>query len=407
MAGFVKSSHRNRVRPRSAPASFRARFGAGAIAIAVAWAPSAVAQNANDPFFESTVQLSQAIGFERVFQELLVIQSLDRPYPSELNEVIHGIVGDHFKRFVGTLSDIDADLAAELFRVLDAIDEGIERNQLVALDVIDVVSWVQIAFALLDDAYNLVVPREIRDEPTFRAAIMAQLLLGEGGVADSLKVAFSEEWQFADGWAATQRVKVMWAGIRDLATTEQQIEVDEAIAALDDIYTSIQPSLEGLEPEEAEAPAQRVVGLLETVVDAQLYVGRDPLGLAGYLTQLAAEGCTHYEAGDDRRGREVMYAVLDHYAGDTTGFGATIGTLAPEAHVAAIGALEALVAVDDIRDVGRLVNIRRAINAAENAPVGAAPVPAAAVDEVEMTGGGEVCRSLVEALGEANAVLGG
>ena len=406
MAIIIRSNRGSRWFGGSVWASFRARLGGGAIILAVAWAPSALAQNANDPFFDSTVQLSQAIGFERLYQELLVIQTLDRPYPSELTELVQ-IVGDHFQRFVGTLSDIDIDLAAEFFQVVDAIDEGIERNQLVALDVIDVVSWVQIAFALLDDAYNLVVPREIRDEPVFRAAIMAQLLLGEGGVADALNAAFSEEWHFANGWAATQRVKVMWADIRDLATPEQQLEFDEAIASLDEIYKSIEPSLEGLEPDDAEAPARRVVGLLEAVVDAELSTGRNPLSLAGHLTQLAAEGCTHYEAGDDRRGREVMYAVLDHYAGGTTGFSVTISTLAPEVHVAAMGALEALVGVEDIRDVGRLVNIRRAINAAENAPAVAAVDPPTDIEEVELMDGGQVCRSLVEALGEANAALGG
>ena len=403
MASIISSNRGSRGYRGAVWASFRARLSVGALAFAVAWAPSALAQNTNDPFFDSTVQLSQAIGFERIYQELLVIQTLDRPYPGELADVIQGI----FQRFVGTLSDIDAELSAEFFQVLDAILEGVERNELVALDVIDVVSWVQIAFALLDDAYNLVVPREIRDEPIFRAAIIAQLLLGEGGAADALSAAFSEEWQFANGWAATRLAKVMWADIRDLATPEQQLEFDAAIAGLNEIYTSIEPSLEGLEPGDAEMPALRVVGLLEAVVDAQLYTGRDALSLAGHLTQLAAEGCTHYEAGDDRRGREVMYAVLDHYAGGTTGFGTTINTMAPEVHIAAMGALEALVEVDDIRNVGRLLNIRRAIFAAENAEAGAAADPPTDVEEVELMDGGEVCRSLVDALGEANAALGG
>lgn len=405
MASFVTLNRHGRARLGSAPTSIGARLGAGAIAIAVAWAPTALAQNANDPFFDSTVQLSQAIGLERIYQELLVIQTLDRPYPSQLTDVIDGMVGAHFQRFAGTLSNLNADLAVEFFQVLDAIDEGVEQNQLVSLDVIDVVSWVQIAFALLDDTYNLVVPQDVRSDPAFESAIMAQLLLGDGGVADALAGAFVVEWEFTHGWVATQRFKVMWADLRDIATPDQQLEIEDAIAELDAIYPSILPSLEGLEPEGAEDIARRILDLLEAVVDVELYAGRDPIRLADHLTQLAGEGCSHYEAGDDQRGREVMHAVLDHYAGDTTGLGATIGMLAPQAHATAIGALEALVAVDDTRDTGRLVNIRRAINAPAADPV-ATPDDDADVDE-ETMGVNEACRLLVDALGEANAVLGG
>jgi len=403
MADFVRTYGRLCSGPAK-PKSFRAGLGAGAMALAIVWPPAASSQFTDDPFFDSTVQLSQAIGFERIFQDLLVIQTLDRPYPIELSEVIQGIVGAHFQRFVGTLSDIDADLAVQFFQVVDAIDEGVEQNQLVALDVIDVVSWVQIAFALLDDAYNVAVPSEVRNAPVFRAAIMTQLLLGEGGVADALEEAFVEEWQFAKGWAATQRVKVMWAGIRGLATPEQQSEIDEAITALDDIYVSILPSLEGLEPQDAEAPAQRIVGLLEAVVDAQLYSERDPLVMAGFLTQLAAEGCAHYETDNEALGREVIYAVLDQYAEQAIGLGATISLLSPETHTRAMAAFEALVAIDLVSGENRFVNIRRAINAFEGDPAADDGGPAdPAVDGEEVA----VCRILVETLGEGIALLGG
>ena len=382
--------------------AFRHGLGAVGLVGALAMAPTASAQYTHDPFFEQTLLQSQAIGFEHILRDLRMIEALDRPYPSVLTEIVHDMVGRDRDRFSATLAGLDPALAVEFFQVIDAIDEGVERNELVALDVIDVVSLIQVGFALLDDAYALVVPQETQNDPVFKAAIMAQLLLGDGGVAEGLAEAFEEEWQFANGWAATQRIKVLWEDIRGLATPEQQFEIDDAIAALDAIYPSVEPpqTFAGLDPEAAETVAQRMVGFLESIVDAQLYSGRDELRLVAHLAVLATEGCAHYEAGADELGREVIYAVYDHYAGETTGLGAVMELFSPATHAMAMSAFDVLVAVDDDDD-GGLQTIGELVNADE------AAAPGAEATETEEMDGSRACRTLLEGLDEGRAVLGG
>jgi hypothetical protein len=192
------------------------------------------------------------------------------------------------------------------------------------------------------------IPPEIRDLPAFRGGVIAQLLLGEGGVAEGLEEAFVEKWEYANGWAATQRVAELWSGIADLATPEQQSDVDEMIVAFNAIYPSPIPpaSFAGIDPEDAETPAQRMAGLLESVLDTALYSGRDQLRLISHLADLTATACDAYDAGDLRIGQGVIYAVYSHY-GDTTGLGALIGLFAPEVNDRAMAAFRSLVTVED------------------------------------------------------------
>ena len=319
-------------------------------------------------------------------------------------EIVENLTGPDFQRFGGTLGELNDDLADELFEVLGEIAEAVEEGE---LD--EALEMVPQARDMLNQAYDLVVPPDTRNEPAFKGAVMAQLLLGEGGVAEGLEEAFEEEWEFANGWAATQRIKVLWEDIRSLADDQQQADVDEMIAAIDAIYPSPEPpeSLAGVDPEEAETPAQRMLGFLEVIVDAQLYSGRDPARLIGYLAEIAGPGCAYYADGDDELGREVMYAVFDHYAGETTGLGGLIGLFAPEIHEEAMEALETLVVVeedDDDEEAGE----------GESGPSDddAASARGSADDDddddgVMLTGGVAECEALVEALEEGRALLGG
>jgi hypothetical protein len=318
----------------------------GAVTAAIAAAPPASAQYTNDPFFTSTVQLSNAIGLELALQRLFIVEAVEDP-DDEFAEVVENLTGPDFQRFGGTLRQLDAELAEELFEILDEIAEEVEEGE---LD--EALEMVPEARAMLNRAYDLVVPPEVRDDPAFKGAVMAQLLLGEGGVAEGLEEAFEEEWEFANGWGATQRIKVLWEDLRGLADEQQQADVDETIAAFDAIYPSPQPpeSLAGIDPEEAETPAQRMLGFLEVIVDAQLYSGRDQLRLIGHLIEIAGPGCAYFADGEDALGREVMYAVFDHYAGETTGLGDLIGLFSPDIHEEAMEAFETLVVVEEDDD---------------------------------------------------------
>jgi hypothetical protein len=332
---------------------------------------------------------SRAIGLELAAQRLRIVQALAPPYDEEFAKVVENLIGPDFERFAGTLAAADEDLAEQLYEVLDTIAEGIEEGE-------DVADLVPTGLDMLATAYDLVIPAELRDLPAFKGGVMAQLLLGEGGVAEGLEEAFEEEWEFANGWAATQRIKVLWADVMALANDQQRADIEEMIAVLDEIYPSPEPpeTFAGIDPEEAETPSQRIVGILEVVLDSALYSGRDQVRLLRHLEDIAGPACESYEAGDDALGREAIYVVLDHYAGETTGLGDLIGLFAPEVHEKAMVSLEQLVIVEEADD-----------DKGEDAGEGEGPADDDDDDD-DMDAAG-ACNALVEALGEARSVLGG
>ena len=366
----------------------RSRLAGAVLASALFAAPIASAQYTNEPFFQWTVLQSQAIGLELALQRLRIVEAIEPPFDDEFAEVVENLTGPDFQRFGGTLATLDSELAEQLFEVLEGVAEAVEEGE-----EDEVAELLPAAREMLEQAYDIVVPEAVRTLPAFRAGLMAQLLLGEGGVAEGLEEAFEEEWEFANGWAATQRVREMWLELAPLATENQRFEITATIDAFDAIYPSPEPpeTLAGIDPEEAETPAQRMVGFLESVVDASLYSGRDPARLIGHLAEMAADGCARYEAGEDEVGREIMYAVFDHYAGETTGLGDLIGLFAPEVHEEAMEGFEHLVVVEDDDDDDE----------------GGDDAPAGDDEDEEAMEATEACEIVLEAIEEGLEVLGG
>lgn len=408
---------------------------AGACAAAVTGLGPASAQYTFDPFFDATVMQSRAIGFELAGLRLKIVRAQDdTPYDPLLTEAIEPLAESDYHRFGGLLGDLDAELAEELYEVLLAIAEGVEANEWVGQDVVNVMAHVPIGLVLLEDAYDLVVPPEVRDDPVFKAGIITQLLLGEGGAAEGLEEAVlipEERWEYAMGWSATQRVKQLWEDIRPLASEQQQADIDEMLAALDAIYPSMEPktSFAGLDPEEAEGPAQRIVGILETIVDAQLYSGRDQARLIAHLVTMTEQACTLFAEGgwpdwtapnpppmpqqdlEDPNlimfafgpndfGREIINAVFDHYAGETTGLGEIVNLFDPEIHERAILAFRSMISIE--------------LNPGDPGTGGPA-LGNAAIQPAGQFGGGFTanatpalaCDSLLQALVDAQALFGG
>ena len=134
---------------------------------------------------------------------------------------------------------------------------------------------------LTEEARGKLLPAAIADTPGFQAALMASLLLEEGGVAEGYEEATEGEASaYAIGYFALQRVKALWQGLAGQASPEQSADVAAMLAILDGLFPSQEmPERLSPDPEQAEAPAQQLVGLLEGVADAELYLGRD-LGAA-------------------------------------------------------------------------------------------------------------------------------
>lgn len=287
-----------------------------AIALSVAMLPSAgFAQYSGDPFFDNTVALSQAYGLESIGLRLDLASTFDVPYDDELVETIEGVTGGALERFEGTLAAADAELAQNLRAALEEVAEAAEEGE-------DTSAAVEEARALLAQAYDVVIPQDLRGTPAFTGGIMIQLLLAEEGVAEGYEEAAegNEPWEYPNGWVALQRVKALWSEIEADASEQHAADALEMFEVLDGLYPEAQPpeSVAGWNPEEAEAPAQRLGGIVETVVDANLYPGRDAARLSGHLVTLAGEACTVYDE-DEAVARETLYALYDLYDGELAG----------------------------------------------------------------------------------------
>lgn len=209
-------------------------------------------------------------------------------------------------------------LGAEIEELVEAAEHGKDADE-AAEEVIE----------LAGQARGKLIKDAIAKSPSFQAAMVASLLLEEGGVAEGYEEATKGEAQaYASGYFALQRVKALWEGLAKHATPEQTADVAATLAMLDGLFPSQEmPEHLSPDPEQAEAPAQQLVGLLEGVADAELYLGRDLAVAAGVVHDLAAEGCASLKK-NEALGVERLRIAAAYY--DQT-VRDTLGLMAPEA----------------------------------------------------------------------------
>jgi hypothetical protein len=301
------------------------RLALGAVALGATLLPAtAFAQYTHDPYFEQTVVQSQAFGLEVIGLRLALAEKFAPPFDDELVEQIESMTGADLARFSGTLGHHDPELASSLADALDAVEDAVGARE-------DATAVVKNAQELLAKAYATVIGTEVTDAPSFKAAVLVNLLLAENGVAEGYEEAVEnrEPWEYPNGWAALQRVKVLWTEIKPLGAEQRQTDGQEMIDALDALFPDAGPpeSVAGWNPEEAESPAQRLSGIVEEVADANLYPDRDLPRLAGHLSDITAKACEAYAAGDAAIAAESLYAAFDHYQSHLYD---TAGLFAPE-----------------------------------------------------------------------------
>jgi hypothetical protein len=339
----------------------------GVAALTVGALSFASAQTGADPFFDQTMVQSHAYGVEMVLLRLSLVDAYEPPVHEDLMEQIEKALGRDVPRFLGTLQQRDPELATDLVEALEAVEEAAEDGE-------DATELAAAARELTLRAYEVLVDDATRASLSFQGAVLADLLLADDGVAEAYEDAAEEElWEYANGWGALQRVRTLWHQLAPHADARQIADVEEMLTFLaENVYPTREPpeAITG-NPEEAEASAHRMVGLLETIVDASLYSGRDLPLLAGHLADLMAPSCDAFEAGNDTLGVEGAHAARNHYRKHLRRL---LDLVAPELHERIADHLDAL--------TGR-----------EDAPYPDDPAAA--------------CRDLVEGLVEARAALGG
>lgn len=349
---------------------------------------TAAAQYGYQPFFEQPLLQGRAYGLELVLQRLAVVQALEAPLGDDSAELVEEMLESDVHRFLGTLRATDADLAAALLGALSEVEELVEDGE-------DARAAAREARELTLRAYDLLVPPEVRRSPAFLGALIADLSLGDDGVAEAYEdAAEGELFEFTSGWAATQRVKELWGQMRVYATGQQRADVEEMLAQLDELYPRPQPpaAISG-DPEEAEASVQRLLGILETVADAELFADRDLAALSRSSVSTLTPACAAYAAGNDEIGLEGAFAVGEMYVRYLAAF---LGFMAPELHEQAsqaVRALTGLEAEDDDDDGAGDGAAATEDDDGEPAP-GVPATPAA------------TCRQLLGALEQAAAILG-
>lgn len=313
------------------------RQGVSAAALAAVMAPAAAMAYTHEPFFTHPVELSHAYGMDLIAMRINLARQFDAPLHEELVEGLEDTLGAPLARFEASLRAVNPEHADNLRQALEALAEAAEDGE-------EIEELATAAFAQLNAAYGALFTADLLNSPAFIGGVVIQLLLGEGGVAEGYEEAAEEgdPWEYPNGWVALERVKAYWSAIGQNGTPEQTADGEATLALMQSYYpTPVPPeSVAGWNPEEVEAPAQRMGGIVEAVTDADLYPGRDHVRLLGLIDELTTTACAAIAAGDEV-GVEAIFPAFDLYDGEIRRI-ASLFT--PEDHDVAEGSYESILA---------------------------------------------------------------
>ncbi len=315
---------------------------AGAVAgRAPANAAPAVAATTN-PYFDQTVLMSQAFGLEMISRRLTLIDryTMSAPLLRQVRKMPH----IDFARIHGTLRTRDPQLADEMFQAMWAVIDAAANGG-------DVPGTMAKMKGILATARDTLISPAFQRTTVYKGALAIDLLLAGDGVAEAFEEAFVDPAEYPNGWVALQRVKQLWAELEPLANEAAKAEARSALAALDTFYPNPVPpasmAATGHIGEDAEAEAQHLANIIEQVVQADLFPGRDLIRLTEHLTALTGTACVAYDTGEDYIGQETAYAVGHHYGQQLIGL---LGIMNPTLNAGIVELLGKLVSVDDLMD---------------------------------------------------------
>lgn len=292
-----------------------------------------------DPFFDNLLYQSQVYGLEMVGQRIAMATAFPPPVNPQLVPQLQRMERRDYARFHGTLAARNPQLEAQLSAAMRETMLGVETGK-------DVTAAAAKARALLQQATEVIVDKSVRDQPQFKGAVLANLLMANDGVAEAFEDAIRENWGFPNGWASVRRVEVLWKEIEPMASPAIKTEMASILDVLkSSFYAQPAPKIPfpNEEAEDVEALVHQAVSLIEQVVDATLYTGRNLPRLTAYLAKVLAPGCDQYAKGSKPLGDEYVHSVLDQYRVQLAG---VLDLLAPELRIKAQQQFPALVEVE-------------------------------------------------------------
>lgn len=348
----------------------------------------------SEPFFDHTLALSQAFGLQMIERRLTIAETYT-PANRALRNQIAKMPRVDLDRFHGTLIERDPAFAEEFFRglwdVIEAVDNGA-----------DVPAKVAVARAQVAHARELVLDPALRASTPFKAGVLADLLVAGDGVGEAFEEAFKQPWEYPNGIMAMRQVKELWAEFDPQARPALRTEARDALATLDGLYATAEPpnfAALGRTPEEAEAPAHRMAGVVEQALAANVFPGREPVRLAKHLHEMTKAACVAYDTEKDYIGKETLYAVGHHYGQTLAG---PLSLTEPRLHAGIVELFGMLLSVDDLIEDHTPPPPALVIQ-------GQAPRPADDDDDEEphTAPGWLVCPDLEFLMGKAVTALGG
>ncbi len=331
----------------SRPRSGRYRAGIVALAAILVAAIGSVglAQYDHAPFDAAPVAISSSFGAEmavlRLEAAIALLHEGEDAY--EVEGLLPGLRLE-VMRFGADLQAIDSALLERVDAVLDAV---------LAADEDDLVGVLEDALLVFQAARAGLVPSDPAADPVHTAAIMTLLLTSETGIAEGYEEAVEGEvGAYALGWAGLARAQQLWAALRPSADDNQRFEIDDMFEELEALFTGplIPAAAATADPEEAEGPAFRITGYLESIASASLFPNRDLAALLRSSLDVAIVGCEAYSAGErrvaDAQLAWVAFAFDEYLAG-------TLGMFEPEATADVTEALALLVPLVEDEDEGK------------------------------------------------------
>ncbi|GAA6736957.1 hypothetical protein Thermus77359_22790 [Thermus oshimai] len=202
--------------------------------------------------------------------------------PSE--EQAEKILGD-LALFAGSLEVQDPDLLAALEGALEGLEEATK-----AKDAARLAALSRQTQGLLERVRARLVPQM---GPALEAALMAQLLLLDDGVAESYEdAAGGEEGAYGVGRVALERVRARWQSLKlTLAGQAEGVaRVEEGLRVLERLFSSPTAPARFQDPEDAEQAALDIVFALAAASGADL-LPRDLGEVLAKVEGLVAQAC--------------------------------------------------------------------------------------------------------------------